>query len=214
MNKISEFLTDGSVTLTSVDSPINGTLTVKWDAFAGYQILGGGLWQVGGPVEDIWRVVLRTINNEGFVPKNCLILGLGGGTIAKLVRKNWSDVIITGVDIDPVIVDLGKKYMNLNKLGVDIHISDAATFKSNQKYDLICVDMYVGDKFPEKFEQSGFLQSVRELLSKNGKVIFNRLYYGTKRKDADLFEKKLKTIYPIVKAHYPEVSALYECTNS
>lgn len=212
MGKISEFLTGGSVTMKEVHSPINGALTVKWDMGMGYQIMGGGLWQVGGPVLFVWKTALKKVHFHRPVLKNVLILGLGGGSIAQLAREFWGEVPITGVDIDPVIVQLGRDYMNLGKLHVDIHIADAykiLEISKTKKYDLICIDTYVGEEFPEKFESDTFLKLVRSHLSVHGVAVFNRLYYGDKRKIADLFEKKLMKAFPSVFAMYPEVSALY-----
>jgi hypothetical protein len=48
MASLKNFFHDGSILFKEVESPINGVLTVKWDITFGYQIMGGGLWQVGG----------------------------------------------------------------------------------------------------------------------------------------------------------------------
>ena len=150
--------------------------------------------------------------------KSCLILGLGGGGIAKIVRKNWPDAKIVGVDVDPIIVELGKKYLGLDKLGVEIVIQDASEYLSqkskvkSQKFDIICVDMYVGDRVPEKFETDNYIQLVRRLLTSSGHVVFNRLYYGEKRKEAEEFHRKLIHIFKKVRPVYPEANVMYVCS--
>lgn len=206
MNRITEFLKEGSVTLKTVNSPINGELIVKWDILSGYQIMGGGLWQVGGPVEEIWREALNKTPDD-FTPKNILILGLGGGSIAKLARKHWNEAEIIGIDIDPEIVKLGQEYLGLGKLDVTIQILDAEAFlKSNKKdFDLICVDMYVGSSYPEKFESEEFISILNSSLSKTGIIIVNRLYYGEKRKKAEAFLLKLKKRFKEITEVYPRM---------
>ena len=62
-----EFIRDGSFTFKEVDSPINGKLTVKWDINFGYQIMGGGLWQVGGPVRVVWKAALQKVHVSSFL---------------------------------------------------------------------------------------------------------------------------------------------------
>jgi spermidine synthase len=210
MKKVLEYFKNGSVTLSEVDSKFNGKLSVKWSPEFGYHIMGGGLWQVGGPVATIWKYAISQINLK---PQKILILGLGGGTIASIVRKNWVDTEIDGVDIDPVIIDLGNKYLGLKKHSVNQIVSDGFLFleKSDAKYDLICLDTYQGDSFPEKFESKEFLALVRKSLNESGVCIVNRLYYGKHRGVANKFEKTLSDVFSEVEVHYPELAAMFIC---
>lgn len=143
-------------------------------------------------------------------------MGLGGGGIAKIVRKNWPNVKITGVDIDPVIVDLGKKYLGLRETETEIIIKDAYEYCAkckilNTKYDLICVDIYVGNEVPEKFQKEDFLELVLKLLDPEGIAVFNRLYYDEKRKIARDFERKLEKVFSEVTPVYPQANVLFVC---
>jgi len=105
-------------------SKYNGKIVVSKSLGFGTYIQAEGLTQSGGIVETIWKSTLRKIHNSKFVIHNSLILGLGGGTAAKLIRKNWPDAKITGVDIDPAMVELGKKHLRLDEFGVEIKIGD------------------------------------------------------------------------------------------
>ena len=95
-----------------------------------------------------------------------------------------------GIDIDPMMIELGEKYLGLGETDVKIKIQDAAK-PIPGKFDLVIVDLYQGDKFPKKFEDEKFLES----LTKNKLVIFNRLYYGDKRAEAVKFGLKLQKIF-------------------
>lgn len=209
MNKVTEFLTEGTVTLKEVESPINGKLSVRWDMSSGFQIMGGRLWQVGGPVKTVWVEAFKKLPDD-FHPKKLLIIGLGGGTIAALARKKWSKIDIVGVDIDPVIVGLGTEYLGLGKLSVDTHIADAYEFIHTQKksFELVCLDTYVGSTFPEKFASDAFLLQIKRVLKKNGIGLFNRLYDGRDRARADKFEKQLERVFGNVMAIYPKPEEL------
>ena len=226
MNKTLDFLA-GIKVLEEVESPINGKLTVVRDLAWGTYIKGGGLTQSGGVAEKVWRTSLNKVKGERQEVKECLILGLGGGAIAKIVRKNWPQTKIVGVDVDPIIVDLGKKYLGLDKLDVEIVIQDARDYITNnsklskalpyrlrtKNFDLVCIDMYVGDKVPAKFESEEFLELVLKLISPKGIAVFNRLYYGEKRKEAEEFHRKLIHIFKKVRPVYPEANVMYVCSN-
>ncbi len=210
-------MNDGSVTLKTIDSPINGKLTVKWDLLNGYQIMGGGLWQVGGPVETVWRSGIKVTKGRNLSVSKALILGVGGGTTAKLIRETWTKCEIVGVDIDPEIVKLGEEYLGLKKINVKLHIADAFQFSKNDKgkYDLICVDTYVGSSYPEKLASIEFLTQVKELMNNNGIVIFNRIFGEKDHKKATEFESKLKTQFGNVMEKAPSqelVNIIYVCS--
>ncbi|HBR71951.1 MAG TPA: hypothetical protein DEA27_04110 [Candidatus Moranbacteria bacterium] len=138
---------------------------------------------------------------------NILILGLGGGTVSKLLRNKYPDAKITGVEIDPLMIELGKKYLDLDKYDIDIQIADAFVFLKNnrKKYDLVIVDTYLGDKVVE---------IARSDLAINGVTIFNRLYYGDKRPDTVRFGNRLEKIFKKVTWFYPEANLMFLCYNS
>src|SRR3990170_765739 len=223
-------LLSGTKVLEEVESEINGKISVIKTLGYGTYLQVGGLTQSGGVVYGIWKTTLRKVKSQKSTPsassglmlskieaskvKSCLILGLGGGTSAELIRKFWPGAEITGVDLDPAMVELGKKYFGLRSLDVDIVIGDAYEFvvkqsKSKNRFDLILVDIYLGDKFPKKFEEEKFLKLVFKMLSENGCVIFNRLYFGEKRKEAVKFGDKLDKVFSKVRRVYPEANLMF-----
>jgi spermidine synthase len=207
----------GTKILEERESKFNGHLKVVRSLGFGTYIQAEGLTQSGGIVEAIWKSTLRKIHRSPFTVHRSLILGLGGGTVAKLIRKNWPDSKITGVDIDPIMIELGKKYLGLDQAIVDIKITDALKFLSVHRsrftdcFDLVIVDLYSGDKFPEKFETDDCIKLVRCHLASNGIAIFNRLYYGDKRPEAVKFGNKLKKIFSNVEWFYPEANLMFLC---
>ncbi len=188
-------------------SKFNGKLRVVKTWGMGTYIQADGLTQSGGIVESIWKQTLKRVKSEKGKAKSVLILGLGGGTVAKLILKNWPDAKITGVDIDPVIVELGQKYLGLNVEDIDIRIGDAKEFISG-KFDLVIVDLYNGDEFPKKFEEEKFLK----ILVKNKLVVFNRLTFKNKKEETLLFGDKLKKIFKKVEYFYPTSNLIYLCS--
>lgn len=203
-----------SKTLEEKTSKYNGDLKVVKTFGMGTYIQSNGLTQSGGIVETIWKQTLKKLRNYELQINNCLILGLGGGTVAKLIRKNWPGAKITGVEIDPIMIDLGKKYLNLGETKVDIKIIDAVNqIKNNKdKYDLIIVDLYNGDEFPKDFEDKSYISLIASHVSNRGIVVFNRLYYGGKRPKTVKFGNNLQKHFSRVDWFYPEANLMFLCS--
>lgn len=219
MGKLADFLT-GTKILEEVFSPINGKIQVVKSLAFGTYIQVGGLTQSGGVVYDVWKTSLKRVQQSLVANHRTLILGLGGGSTAKLVRKFWGDdVEIVGVDIDPIMVELGRRYFDLDSYNVKVVIDDAGSFLAanyqipTKRFDLVLVDLYIGDEFPKKFESEDFLKHILKLLNNHGIAVFNRLYYGEKRKDAMNFLKTLERVFKEVEVVYPEANILFLCSN-
>jgi spermidine synthase len=217
MNKFSEFLT-GIKVLEEVESPYNGKITVIKSFGFGTYLQVDGLTQSGGILTRIWNKVLKKIRYAKSDIQNILILGLGGGSVVGLIKKYWPEAKITAVDIDPVIVGLGEKYLGLNKNGVKVVISDAYKFLTSNvshrtsKFDLILVDLYRGDEFPKEFHTEKFVKLVKSNLVGDGTAVFNRLYYGDKRSESVKFGNMLEKSFSKVKVVYPEANIMFVCS--
>jgi len=213
--KIKDLLS-GVVTLEEADSPINGKISVVKSLGFGTYLQVGNLTQSGGVVSGIWKKTLlkiKTLINE---PQNILILGLGGGSCAKISRKLWPYSIITGVDFDKMIVELGVRYLDLGKDSAEIVVSDAFEFvekavRNKNVYDLITVDLFVGQEFPVIFESDDFLKNVKSILSDGGIAVFNRLFFNEKRSQSMKFGEKLEKYFSKVEYFYPEANVMLIC---
>lgn len=192
----------GNKILEKRSSRYNKNIKVIKSLGLGTYIQVNGLTQSGGVVESIWRSTLKKININNI--KNILILGLGGGTVAKLLRKKYPNAKITGVEIDSVMIELGKKYLDLEKYNIDIKIIDAFKFlkTSRKKYGLVIVDTYLGDKV---------VDITRCHLAMAEITVFNRLYFGDKKLEAIKFGKNLKKYYKKVNMFYPQANVMFIC---
>lgn len=200
----------GTTILEERESKYNGHLKVIKTFGMGTYIQAGGLTQSGGIVESIWKSTLKQIKTKDI--DEILILGLGGGTLAKLLRKKYPIARIIGIEIDSIMIELGKKYLNLDEYGIDIKILDVNKLKiKDNSHDLIIVDMYQGDNFPKEFESDKFLNSLKNTLKENGTLVINRLYFGNKRPDTVRFGNKLEKIFENVKWFYPEANLMLIC---
>lgn len=186
-------------------SKINGEIVIR-EQFGDYALHIQELIQSGGIVRDIWQKALKRIFNLPALPVggqfpifNVLILGLGGGTVVKLINKSWPGAKITGVEIDPEIIKISKKYFGLDKVGnLKIIEDDAFDFvvKTDKKFDLIIVDMYLGSQYPARAETGKFMKDIKKILSEKGVIVFNRLIVDGK--SLHKFEANLNRSFVLV----------------
>lgn len=191
-------------TIFKINSPKNGEISVV-EQFGRRKIVVGKLTQSGPVMEEIWRETikyLRCYSRESGNPDNkklnILILGLGGGSIIKIINKFFPTAKITAVDYDPIMVELGKKYLGFKESeNLKIIIEDAEVFLQNDEelFDLIFVDLFSGDTIPKKTETEIFLRRIKEKLKEFGLVVFNRHYYQNHISEANIFLDKLKKIF-------------------
>lgn len=217
MGKISDFLA-GIKVLEIADSKYNDKITVVKSLAFGTYFQVGGLTQSGGIIKGIWNHSLRRVYKMSKTPETSkiLVLGLGGGSIIEVIRSYWPDSKITAVDIDPVIVSMGIKYLGLTNETIKINIKDAYEFSNREvrrkvRYDLVCVDLYVGDNYPPKFEEIFFVKLISDLLQPNGIAVINRLYYGEKRTQSVKFGNSLEKMFKKVDWVYPEANIMFIC---
>ena len=154
MGKLADLLT-GVRVLETRKSEFNGKVEVISDLAWGVHIKAGGLTQSGGIAKKVWEKALREVKRvKGSKVERVLILGLGGGSISETIFEKWPGAKMAGVEIDSVMVSLGKKYLKLAQSDLEIKIEDANEYvkETPERFDLICVDVYVGGKVPEKLE--------------------------------------------------------------
>ena len=173
--------------ISEFKSRYSGKIQVKQDGTNRY-VSVGNLTQSWGLVRDIWQPIIKKFGKKD---KSWLILGLAAGTVAKLIPQPAK---ITGVEIDPVMLEIGRKYFDLDKIpNLKILNIDAKDYllKTKDKFDFVLVDLYLGDQCPRFVYSKRFL----EKLKKVGKlVIINHLVYDdTKRRSA---EKLIKLLSP------------------
>ena len=81
-------------------------------------------------------------------PRSVLMLGLAGGTAYRVLRHLLPDCELTAIDIDPEIIALARAHMNLDELGIEIHIADAYLWlaKNRRSFDVVFDDIYLAGK--------------------------------------------------------------------
>ncbi|EKD76464.1 MAG: hypothetical protein ACD_43C00103G0001 [uncultured bacterium] len=134
-------------------------------------------------------------------PPRALVLGLAGGTLTRELHEFYPEYQLTGVEIDPAVVELARQYFALDEQQVDIHIQDGRSFLrvSNERYNIIYVDAFANEYYiPWHLTTVEFFQTVSDHLTENGVVAMN---IGSTSEEAKLFQAFLATLAEV----FPQV---------
>jgi len=113
--------------------------------------------------------------------QSCLVLGLGGGSIPRMLLAARPRMEVEAVEIDPAVLELAERYFHIRALPrFTIHLGDAADFlqRCNTRYGIIVVDTYIGDEFPDQCATQDFLRNAGKCVSDGGVLAINRLPEG------------------------------------
>lgn len=134
-------------------------------------------------------------------PKDVAILGLAGGTAARqYVAAYGSNVQITGVEIDPDIVDVAKRYFHLDEPNVHPVVADARYWLDTQasKYDVVIMDAYRQPYIPFHLTTREFFSEVRDHLRPGGVAVVNAGRTRTDYRLVDAIASTMAAVYPTV----------------
>ena len=157
-----------------VKSEFNGTLEITW--YNGKKHLNTKNANYSyGSLQKILKIGLQKIDLINC--DNILILGFGGGSVIKTLRKDFSYTnSITAVDIDPVVINIAKEEFNVSKFGnLDIICDDAIHFveKNDKQFGLIIVDLFINTEIPSQFYQIPFWKNILKSSADEASILFN-----------------------------------------
>lgn len=112
-------------------------------------------------------------------PRSLLMLGLGGGSLPKIIWKSLPRCQIDVVERSPLVADVCFRYFDFPKSPrLQIKLMDALDFlsTSERKYDLLFIDLFDSDGVPECLGQSSFFTLCRnQLKNKKSILVWNFL---------------------------------------
>lgn len=133
-----------------------------------------------GSLQRILRKGLHYIGFErirGF--ENILVLGVAGGSVIKTLSEEIGfKGKITGVELDPVVIDIANTYFGLNEISNLTLVNDDAfefVLKTKERYDLIIIDIFKDTEMPNFLFEDFFINRINFLLKVNGFILFNTM---------------------------------------
>ncbi len=144
--------------------------------------------------------LLAPLFGSGHVPQRVAIIGLAGGTVARQYTGVDGPVDIDGVEIDPRIVEVGRRYFDMNEPNLHVFVDDGRYWlaRRTQRYDVIAVDAYRQPYIPFYLTTREFFRSARDHLTDDGVLAVNA---GRTEKDfrlVDALSGTLTAVYPSV----------------
>jgi spermidine synthase len=110
--------------------------------------------------------------------RSCLVLGLGGGSIPRMLLAACPQIQVEAVEIDPAVEAVAAIYFDIRSLThLTIRLEEAAAFLRHCKsrYGIIVVDTYVGEQFPDQCATREFVKDARKCLLDDGVLAVNWL---------------------------------------
>ncbi|MFM2049365.1 MAG: hypothetical protein RI955_1913 [Bacteroidota bacterium] len=140
--------------------------------------------------------IKRRLNNV----ESCLIVGMGMGSISKILYsiQNKKNIQYTAIETETLIVDWAKKYLptqlhqHTTWMNED---AEKAISKIDKKFDLICVDVFVQRSVPAVFQSKIFIEQCKMLMTENATLLFNIIMADAEKLTNDNFENNFSDIF-------------------
>ncbi|MEP7290028.1 MAG: fused MFS/spermidine synthase [Chloroflexota bacterium] len=162
----------------------------------------GGTWDM--------FMVAPFFNAPPYMPQNVkslCIVGLAAGTIAHQYTAAFgTQVQIDGIEIDPEIVEVGRRFFDMNQPNLNVIIEDGrlALHQSTKHYDVVGIDAYRVPYVPWNLTTVEFFRDVRDHLNPQGVAVINvgrTVNIATHTQDRRLIEAMTHTmqqVFPVV----------------
>lgn len=135
-----------------------------------------------------------------FNPKNILMLGMGAGSVIRLIKKHYPSALITVVEKDMVVIEISHRKFGLNKeFKFNLHYADAYEFveKQDEIFDFIINDVFVDDEVPSNLKSLKYLECLKSICSDQGIVAFNKMEsVNTGRLSLEVFRFLFEKVFP------------------
>lgn len=130
-------------------------------------------------------------------PRRVLLVGLGGGSLAKFIYHRMPEVESEVLEINPDVVSIARRFFQVPASGerFTIRVCDAAEFVAREGtgYDAILVDGYDGDSLVEELSSRAFFGDCLRRLNPRGVLVVN--LWGSDRKFNEYVER-IEAVYP------------------
>lgn len=166
-------------------------------------------WESPSARRTVWGRLVDVLKEEMPAVRSILILGLGGGTMAHLISKEFPNTSMVSVEIDPEIIDVGKRFFQIDEIPNHKIINEDAlrVIAAPEEFDIalhtfdvVVVDILCGQKYPDLGKSGTFLDGITNILAPGGLVIFNRIYLDHFQDEVNFFIESLENHFQRVKS--------------
>ncbi len=138
--------------------------------------------------------------------RRVLFIGLGGGTAPKRFWRDYPQLELHVVELDPDVVRVARRWFDLprdRRLGVTVEDGRRFLRTTDARWDLIVIDAYFADSIPFHLATSQFADLVRTRLAPGGVVVSNVIgaVAGSSSRLLRSMAKTYRTVFPTVELH-------------
>ncbi len=168
------------------------------------QLLMDGFPQSGPRYLRTWGKVFDQMDYRPTGNAKILVLGLGGGDVVKILQALNPQCEITAGENNSEMVQIADKYFDVKPSGrLRIKLTDAKKItQTKDRFELVVVDLYSGNAVPGFVTDFKFLESLKSLLTEQGRIVFNYASRWLTARDYDYFEKRVSQIFPTLRRLY------------
>lgn len=159
-----------------------------------------------GGVHTLFDKLFKKIDIKQYDFKNVLILGMGAGSIISLLKEKYNiNCFVTAIEKDEVVIELAKKYFNIERYDtLTIIKADAFEYArtTNHTYDLIISDLFVEWDVPEIFASNEYLVNLKRISNDRACVIYNKMTeLPIHKKELITLLKDFESVFPGFELH-------------
>ncbi len=140
-------------------------------------------------VSDYAILTFNQIDNFIKNPKRALFIGMGGAVMPRHFADKYPNCSIEIIEIDECIPSIAEHFFYFKESEkIKVIIDDGYDYvnKSQKKYDIIFMDVYNSEDIPEKFLNTDFFTSTKNLLNQNGILTVNLANFNQLNTDSNL----------------------------
>ena len=180
---------------------INGYTLLRLNDGEGiHSIYNPNTLNYGGPWEQFLVGPYFYANMQPSQIKRMAIVGLAAGTAARQATAVYGPIPIDGYELDPKIIEIGKKYFGEDLPNLIVHIGDGRwnLSQSLYKYDIIAVDAYRPPYIPPHMTTVEFYQICFDHLTDTGVLAINVGSVPGDRRLINGLATTMATIFPSI----------------
>jgi spermidine synthase len=158
-------------------------------------------WVLNGPEwYTDYAVAAPLLANTPTMKPRLAIVGLAAGTVAKQYTATYGPVPIDGVEIDPDIVAVGRKYFAMTEPNLHVTVADGRPFMrfSNGIYDVVVLDAYKPPYIPFQLVTKEFFQETLARMAPDGVLYVNTAHVGSDYRLVQAFVNTIGQVFPSV----------------
>jgi len=158
------------------------------------EVLSGGVWDY-----FVLAPYFTALPNPEQIDSVCMV-GLAAGTAAKEYTAVYGPMPIRGLELDPEVVEVGRRFFDMNEENLSVTVQDARYFLAgtDEEYDVIIGDAYRQPYIPFHLTTREFFSLTREHLNPGGVVLVNVGRTASDFRLVDAMASTMSQVFPTV----------------